>query len=98
VVWPGRAVQGKAVVARLGISWRGMVSQDVVWSGGQGLVRLGGARLGPVRSVQARRSRQGVAGQGRDRSGVAVGVRRGAARCDAVRCGKRSLNQGGGSC
>jgi hypothetical protein len=50
-----------AVVVRLGISWRGMVSQDVVWSGGRGADRRGTFCCGvtQVWRVQLRRSRLG---------------------------------------
>jgi hypothetical protein len=53
-----------------------------IWSGlaGQGLVRLGPFRQGG----------HGVAWLGAVCLGQAVGVRRGAARCDAVRCGNQS--------
>jgi hypothetical protein len=46
----GVACLGMAVVARLGISWRGMVSQGLVWPGGQGGVWLGELRYGSLRS------------------------------------------------
>ena len=86
----GVACLGKAVVARLGISWRGMVSQDVVWSGGQDLVRLGGARLGPVRSVQARRSWSGKGWRGQAGRGLAWRSGPGVARPGVMRSGVAS--------
>ena len=72
-------------MARLGISWRGMVSQDVVWSGGRGMVRTGGAGRGWDRYGQARYGSAVMARTGETRFGPAW---RGKAWSGWVRSGK----------
>ncbi len=60
------------VTVRHGLVRSGRARRSWYGEARQGLVRLGGARLGPVRSVQARRSGSGVARPGVMRSGVAT--------------------------
>lgn len=80
--WRGRARLGQIWSGSVRFGGHGTDWRDKVWSGlaGQGLVRLGPFRQGG----------HGVAWLGAVCLGQAVGVRRGAARCDAVRCGNQS--------
>ena len=58
-------------MSRLGLVRCDAVRRSWYAEARQGLVRLGGAGLGPVRPVQVRRSGSGVARPGVMRSGVA---------------------------